>query len=90
MEEEHIPILIKLMFGEQAGLGAQGASERLRRWWAAFEAWQGTFPESRKQQVKAEGTCIIIIGSTPPPAVGLDLTMSIPNKETDPCVLCFI
>ncbi|MCK5315908.1 MAG: hypothetical protein KAJ53_12325, partial [Anaerolineales bacterium] len=50
-EEEHIPILIKLLYGEQAGLAAQSASGRLRRWCTAFEAWQGTFPEYRRRRL---------------------------------------
>jgi integrase len=50
-EEEHIPILIKLLYGEQAGLAAQSTSGRLRRWCTAFEAWQGTFPEYRRRRI---------------------------------------
>ncbi|MCK4900424.1 MAG: site-specific integrase, partial [Anaerolineales bacterium] len=46
-EEEHIPTLVKLIYAEQAALGAQGASERLLRWCAAFEAWLESYPPHR-------------------------------------------
>ena len=38
-DEEHIPTLIRLMYGERAGMVSRDASPRLKRWCAAFEAW---------------------------------------------------
>jgi hypothetical protein len=35
VDEEHIPTLIQLIYGERAALGAKGASARLKRWCAA-------------------------------------------------------
>ena len=48
VEGERILTLIQLMYGEQAGLAEQGASELLLRWCAAFEGWLESYPEHRK------------------------------------------
>lgn len=51
MEADHIPTLIQLIYGEQATLGAEGASERLRRWSAAFEGWLESYPQHQRPQL---------------------------------------
>jgi site-specific recombinase XerD len=51
VDEEPIPTLIQLIYGEQAALGAEGASEQLLGWRAAFEAWLGSYPEHRRARM---------------------------------------
>ncbi len=51
MDSERIPTLIQIIYGEQAALGAEGASERLRRWSAAFENWLESYPEHQRARL---------------------------------------
>jgi len=48
VDGERIPTLIQIIYGEQAALGAEGASERFLRWCAAFEAWLESYPAYKK------------------------------------------
>lgn len=51
MGEERVQVLMRLLFGEQAGVAQATAGERLRAWSEAFEAWVGELREKRKRYV---------------------------------------
>jgi len=40
MDDEKVPALMGMLFGEAAGRAWRGAAERLRRWATAFDEWQ--------------------------------------------------
>ncbi len=57
MDEEHeIPLMLRYLFGEAAGLAQRSASERMLRWCTGFEGWLDemgkTFQRDKIKQAK--------------------------------------